>query len=51
MKCPECRSSHVVKCGFKMTRSGRKQRLTCQNCGRSFYGVEPKTDSKKGSRA
>ena len=37
MKCPHCRSKKIVKTGFKVTTKGRKQRLQCNNCGRTFY--------------
>jgi len=35
IKCPECKG-RVVKCGFKLTRAGRKQRYQCVVCARVF---------------
>lgn len=37
MICPECNSEKISKSGFKVTRTGRKQRYQCQNCGKTFY--------------
>jgi len=37
MKCPECGSTAVVRIGFVVTRSGKKQRCKCNKCGRTFY--------------
>ena len=38
--CPECGSFSVRKLGFGITREGKKQRLQCKNCGRTFYEVK-----------
>lgn len=31
--CPTCKSEHVTKRGFGITRTGRKQRFQCTDCG------------------
>jgi len=36
-KCPECNSEKIIKAGFNVTRKGKKQKLKCQDCGRTFY--------------
>lgn len=36
-KCPVCNYSHIVKVGYRMTKSGRKQRFQCMKCGSTFY--------------
>lgn len=47
LRCPECRSRHIVRAGRKMTRrAGRKQRFLCADCGRSFY-APPGADTKR----
>lgn len=35
IKCPEC-GGRAVKCGFKPSRQGRKQRYQCVSCARVF---------------
>jgi transposase-like protein len=40
VKCPECGSTHIIKMGWRITRHGRKRRLQCQKCGRTFYMPE-----------
>lgn len=39
MKCPECNSTTVVRIGFIVTKSGKKQRYKCNKCGRTFYAA------------
>lgn len=38
MKCPEkkCKSNEIRKCGFSITRDGKKQVYQCIKCGRKF---------------
>ena len=50
VKCPECGSTHVWKTGTVLTRKGRKARLKCQECARSFYAPEPKAKKSKAKR-
>jgi predicted Zn finger-like uncharacterized protein len=40
IKCPECGSTKIVRFGSIPTRSGKKQRYRCQECGRTFYAEE-----------
>lgn len=48
MRC-KCGSTHLVKSGFRVTRTGKRQRMHCQNCGRSFYSDKGnKTKKSKG---
>lgn len=36
-KCPDC-GSITHKLGFTVTRSGKKQRFQCTECGKVFHG-------------
>lgn len=36
MRCPECESTHVVKCGKRETKRGSRQQYHCNNCGKRF---------------
>lgn len=36
--CPSCGSDHITQRGFNINRSGRRQRLQCQNCSHWFSG-------------
>jgi len=40
MVCEKCGSNKTVKIGFRVTSKGKKQRIQCQDCGKTFY--EPK---------
>ncbi|MFA5365615.1 MAG: hypothetical protein WC325_10595 [Candidatus Bathyarchaeia archaeon] len=40
LNCPECKSTHIVKAGFAITRKGRKQKYKCQTCARTFYQTQ-----------
>ncbi|MCK5609031.1 IS1 family transposase [Candidatus Pacearchaeota archaeon] len=40
-KCPECKSEKLVKLGKIPTRNGKKQRLRCQDCGKTMYEGAP----------
>lgn len=41
--CPTCRSTHVTKQGFKITRKRKYQQFKCQDCGSWFDGGIIKT--------
>lgn len=43
--CPTCQSTDVIKRGFSVTRTGRKQRLQCNSCGSWSSGKFEKTKS------
>ena len=34
--CPNCKSSKIVKQGFRYNKSGRKQKYKCTECGKYF---------------
>ncbi|NWG11181.1 hypothetical protein HXY33_05475 [Candidatus Bathyarchaeota archaeon] len=37
-QCPNCKSTHINKQGFRTTRkAGKRQRYFCVDCGHSFY--------------
>jgi len=36
MSCPDCKSTHVVKLGKRLTRKRAVQKYQCQKCGRNF---------------
>jgi DNA-directed RNA polymerase subunit M/transcription elongation factor TFIIS len=36
IRCPNCKSKHIVKYGYRMTRKGRKQKYHCEDCGYTF---------------
>jgi len=42
MRCPRCKSKHIVKIGTIVTRKGKKQRFKCQKCGTTFYARRKK---------
>lgn len=42
MKCPECKSKHIIKKGKLNVRYGSKQRYLCKDCGRRFVDRELK---------
>jgi transposase-like protein len=44
MECPECKSVKIYKFGSSMTRQGRKKRVQCQDCGKTFYNEEVKNE-------
>jgi len=46
MRCPECGSDHTNKCGYRITRKGKKPRLQCQECGKTFYDVRELDEEK-----
>jgi len=35
-----CKSTHIVKHGFTVTREGKIQKYQCQDCGRITYPKE-----------
>lgn len=36
--CPECHKNHIVSWGDNVTiKDGKKPRLKCQDCGKTFY--------------
>ncbi len=37
IKCPKCKSEHIVKHGYHVTLKGKFPRRKCQNCGTTFY--------------
>lgn len=42
-RCPRCGSPDVIKHGIRNTMSkGKRQRLFCKNCARTFYNKEAK---------
>lgn len=45
--CPTCQSLDVIKRGFAVTRTGRKQRLQCNSCGSWSSGSFEKVKSTK----
>lgn len=44
--CPSCQGSSVIKRGFSITRTGRKQRYQCTDCGSWSSGKFEKTNLK-----
>ena len=46
MTCPTCQSSSVIKRGFAITRTGRKQRYQCNDCGSWSSGKFEKSNLK-----
>jgi DNA polymerase elongation subunit (family B) len=44
--CPTCQSTDVIKRGFSVTRTGRKQRYQCQECGSWSSGKFEKSNLK-----
>lgn len=46
MSCPTCQSGSVVKRGFSVTRTGKKQRYQCQSCGSWSSGKFEKSSLK-----
>jgi len=38
--CKYCGSEDLAKRGFDITTRGKKQKFTCKNCGKIFYGLE-----------
>jgi len=44
MKCPKCNSSHINKIGSRITVKGKKARLQCQDCGKTFYAETKKIE-------
>lgn len=42
-----CGSGKLNKAGYAVTRKGRKPRMKCQSCGRSFYAKKQATGGKK----
>jgi len=60
MKCPFCKSPRVNRAGYRATVSeGRKPRLQCLMCGKTFYpaamaacegGGSSKRKSRRGSK-
>jgi len=47
MKCPECGNNHFNKIGFKVTLEGKKQRIQCQECGKTYYENDPSLGDKE----
>ena len=47
MVCPVCKSTKTVKIGFRVTSSGKKQRIQCQDCAKTFYQDENKLRTLK----
>ena len=37
IKCPECGSDELWKIGYIPTRTGKKHRMKCTKCARTFY--------------
>jgi len=35
--CPNCRSSYIHRIGLIPTKQGKKARLRCVDCGKTFY--------------
>lgn len=48
LNCPKCNSKKLTKNGFRMTMTGKKQRMQCQKCGGHIL-VEEKKVKKKNS--
>lgn len=46
VSCPTCQSGSVVKRGFSVTRTGKKQRYQCQGCGSWSSGKFEKSSLK-----
>lgn len=46
--CPAC-GGESVKVGFRITRSGRKQRYQCKACGKTFYAYNIDSTAKISS--
>ena len=36
-KCPKCGDDYIVRHGFVVTKTGKRQRLKCWRCGSTFY--------------
>lgn len=47
MECPKCGSTRVIKAGFNITKTGRRQRYHCYN-GHIFYRTR---ETSSGSEA
>lgn len=37
--CPSCKSQNIVRQGYHMTRTGKKERFQCRDCGRWMQGI------------
>lgn len=46
MRCPRCKSTHIVKIGMIVNRYGKRQRFKCWECGTTFYANKSKRSKK-----
>lgn len=49
-ECPKCGDTYTVRCGFNMTKKGRRQRRQCMCCGSTFYEKREVAREGKGNK-